>query len=485
MWKRGVSWVVKQEWLIVVLVVVVILRIPSLFEPYWYGDEGIYLTLGQAMRSGVELYKQIHDNKPPLLYVMAAAAGGNLFWFKLITLLWNLVTIAVFSKLAKKVFEPGRRKMKLAVWVFAMATTLPVLEGNIANAELFFLLPTVWAMYWLWDKNVQMKYIIGSGLVLGVAALFKMPAVLEAGVWPLVWLVEGDKSWWKKTIILAIGITAVIGVSGVYFAWKGAGREYLVAAWAQNLPYLSTWKAVGGSGIYAIKGRMVITALVLTPILGLARKWGRRATILGTWGVITLFAALLSGRPYPHYLLQSAGVIAIAAAVIIRGSREERVIAWGLSGLTIAAFIGFKFYLYPVAGYYANFARWVIGTKTRSEYFGWFNPQVNKNYQIAGVVMAGSGEGDKVFVWGDEPMIYALVKRLPASKYTVEYHIKDFRAQEETIAALKQNPPKYIVSLANEAELPGLAELLDGMYRLEKTVDGVRIYRLSRLSLYN
>ena len=166
MWKRGVSWVVKQEWLIVVLVVVVILRIPSLFEPYWYGDEGIYLTLGQAMRSGVELYKQIHDNKPPLLYVMAAAAGGNLFWFKLITLLWNLVTIAVFSKLAKKVFEPGRRKMKLAVWVFAMATTLPVLEGNIANAELFFLLPTVWAMYWLWDKNVQMKYIIGSGLVL-------------------------------------------------------------------------------------------------------------------------------------------------------------------------------------------------------------------------------------------------------------------------------------------------------------------------------
>ena len=76
-----VKWVQMHEWLVVVLCASVLLRIPSWFEPYWYGDEGIYLTIGQALRKGVILYSQIHDNKPPLLYMMAAVAGGNLFLF--------------------------------------------------------------------------------------------------------------------------------------------------------------------------------------------------------------------------------------------------------------------------------------------------------------------------------------------------------------------------------------------------------------------
>lgn len=53
------------KWLCVLMALVVILRVPSFFEPYNYGDEMIYLTLGQGMRQGLTLYKDIHDNKPP------------------------------------------------------------------------------------------------------------------------------------------------------------------------------------------------------------------------------------------------------------------------------------------------------------------------------------------------------------------------------------------------------------------------------------
>ena len=71
----------KKRWLVIVLALVVVLRIPSLFEPYWYGDEAIYLTIGQAINRGVPLYSGTHDHKPPLLYLVAAVAG-NEFWLK-------------------------------------------------------------------------------------------------------------------------------------------------------------------------------------------------------------------------------------------------------------------------------------------------------------------------------------------------------------------------------------------------------------------
>ena len=37
--------------LIIISVVFFFLRFPSLFEPNWYGDEGIYQALGLAMNS--------------------------------------------------------------------------------------------------------------------------------------------------------------------------------------------------------------------------------------------------------------------------------------------------------------------------------------------------------------------------------------------------------------------------------------------------
>ncbi|HEX8932414.1 MAG TPA: hypothetical protein VF810_04620, partial [Patescibacteria group bacterium] len=47
-----------------------LLRLPSLIEPDWYGDEGIYQTIGMALHKGSFLYTQIWDNKPPLLYLV-------------------------------------------------------------------------------------------------------------------------------------------------------------------------------------------------------------------------------------------------------------------------------------------------------------------------------------------------------------------------------------------------------------------------------
>src|SRR3989344_7975990 len=98
MCKSWWHWLELNEGFILILLLVIILRIPSLAEPYWYGDEGIYLTLGQALRKGLVFYRDIHDNKPPLLYLLAGLAG-NVFYFRLLLLAWFSVTVSVFFRL--------------------------------------------------------------------------------------------------------------------------------------------------------------------------------------------------------------------------------------------------------------------------------------------------------------------------------------------------------------------------------------------------
>jgi len=90
-------------WLVLVLAITFLIRIPSFFEPYSYGDEMIYLNLGEAIKRGMVLYRDIHDNKPPLLYFTAALAG-NVFWFRAILAAWMAATTVLFWKLSRTLF---------------------------------------------------------------------------------------------------------------------------------------------------------------------------------------------------------------------------------------------------------------------------------------------------------------------------------------------------------------------------------------------
>ncbi|KKR71573.1 MAG: hypothetical protein UU16_C0059G0009 [Candidatus Woesebacteria bacterium GW2011_GWA2_40_7] len=418
------KWLVAHEAVLIVLAAVVFVRIPTLFEPYWYGDEGIYLTIGRAMRSGMELYREVHDNKPPLLYVVAAIASGREFWFKFILLLWNLATVGIFWNLALKWFK----KMAPAVWstvVFALLTSIPLIEGNVVNAELFFLLFTVGAMSIAYSEG----NLVVAGTLLGLGGLFKTPALIEAAVWPLVWLFSKDRKWFSKSWRWGVGVAIPIVLATIYFGMRGTLPEFLTAAGVKLIPYVASWK-VDLPIIGTLMGRAGVLAVWLLVSWLVRKQLSKNGLILAIWWGMGLFAALLSGRPYPHYLLQLVPVVSLALGMA----------TWGT----------------------------VLGKQSQQEYFRWFNPQVPVNYAISKKIMEGSTPDDKIFVWGDEPMIYAISKRLPAVRFTVKYHIKEFGAEKEVMDKLTSEPPRYIISFGKEEELPGLLGLFEEKYLVEE-----------------
>src|SRR5207302_2110348 len=114
-----------------------VVRYPSLYEPRWYGDEGIFAAIAQNIRHGETLYSQAWDNKPPLVFFTYAGIqsifGTGVFPLHLITTLVALSTQSVTMLVALRLF--GRVRALIAALTVAFLLGTPIIEGNLAMTE--------------------------------------------------------------------------------------------------------------------------------------------------------------------------------------------------------------------------------------------------------------------------------------------------------------------------------------------------------------
>lgn len=481
--KQGVS-----HALILLLLIVALLRIPNLFEPYWYGDEGIYLTLGQAMRRGLTLYRDIHDNKPPLLYVVAAIAQTE-FWFKFILLFWHLTTIVVFYKLAT-VLSPKHPKAPIIASVFmALLTMLP--EGNIANGEIFMILPVIAGMFFLWKEK---KHYFLSGVLFALGFLFKVPAIFDfTAAFTFLTLFQSDtvrgvmrKLFRREIWVFVIGFVLPIALSIVYYATRGALTPYLRSALLQNIGYLGSWSGGKHNLVTTFThSGLIMRSFVLAVLILLFWVVRGRLTLSkplqfsAIWFLFALYGALLSERPYPHYLIQPAVPAAlIAAFLIFEKQRGAQIALLVIGAIGITSYFKIGFWQYPVLSYYQNFLNWVLKRESTDQYFSYFGTEVNQTYRIAKFVKLMTSPEDRIFVWGDDPMVYALSERLPTGRYTVAYHVVDFNGYEESTTAIRTEKPPLIITFQKESRpFPQLFAELSSHYLMINQIDDATVYQ--------
>ena len=476
------------KWLFALLLVVLVLRIPSFFEPYSYGDEMIYLTLGEGIRQGVPLYSGIHDNKPPLLYILAAIAG-SLFWFKAILAIWHLATVFLFWKLSEALFPKKLKLQKVATVIFAILTTIPLLEGNIVNAELFMIGPIIGAFLILITRKLNFKNLFSAGILFSVATLFKVPASFDVPAIVFLWLATSKLN--KKnvrqiavnTFYLAVGFLTPIAATLAWYALRGALNEYATAAFLQNVGYLSTWRPGDVAKPFLERnGPLILRAAIVG--VGLAvlywkkRVLSKQFIFLTAWLLFSLFAVTLSERPYPHYLIQSVAPISLLLAILFTKKSSEQSLV--IIPLLVAFFtpVYFKFWYYPTTPYYTRFIKFASRQISKDEYLASFGGNVLRNYKIADYITRLTRKEEKVFVWGDSPPVYALSRRLPPGKFVADYHMLDYSSPEETIATLKSDMPTFIVVLPNAPDFPELNFFLRSNYGQTEVIEKAVIWRL-------
>lgn len=470
---------VYQKTLIILLIGAFFLRLPSLFEPFTYADEGIYLTLGQAMRQGKILYREIHDNKPPLLYLLAALAG-NFTYFRLLLMIWSLLTIYFFSVLARSLFPQKQLAWVLATGLFAILTSIHTFEGNIANAENFMLLPTI-AGFWLILKNLKNKSMFPfflAGSFFALAALFKIPAAFDFLAALILLCFISIKR--KKKLAAILGFALPFLMTFIYFYCQKALFQYLTAVFNQNIAYLSSWG--GQSQAFSLPISLLVRSLIVVEIVIIAflfrKKLSLASQLILIWFSFSLFAALLSSRPYPHYLLQVMPSLSLAFGLILTHS-GEKFLPFFLMAVFVAAFWAFHFWHYPNLSYYLNFYQFALGRKTKDKYFTTFDSRAEMTYQLVHYIRSHTQVEEPIFIWGTEPSVYALSRRQPVGRYTTSYHIIDFNAYQETMLALRKAKPNLIIVSREEARrFSELEDFLDNYYFKNYAIGGNEIYRL-------
>lgn len=471
-------------WLLAVLSLSFILRVPSFFEPYFYGDEMIYMTLGKGIQKGLILYKQIYDNKPPLLYLSAAVAG-NLFWFKVILAFWSIVTIYIFHKLAKIIFEKNEKAQKLSTFLFALLTTLPLLEGLTVNSELFMVIFTIGAFVILLKGKKTFPRVFISGVLLGLGALFKIPAAFDAPIIVFYWIItEGLGNWkeiLKNTFVLALGFISPILITFIWFFFQGALSEYIKAAFLQNVGYLSSFRPGDIQKSFLERNaplliRGIIVLLGSTIVFVFRKRLSKKFILLSLWTLFTLFAITLSERPYPHYFIQAVAPISMFLTILFVEKSIDQVLVVFPLLLTFFVPFYYKFWIYPIAPYYNNFVKFAIGAENKTSYFNNFSKNTERNYKISDFVINSSTPNDNIFMWDpDSASVYALTNRLPPTKYVADYHINEYSSKALEVKNISSNPPKFII-LTLDHPYPELRPLLKSQYLLINQVGNADIY---------
>ncbi len=473
-------------WLFLLLSVVLILRVPTFFEPYNYGDEMIYLALGEGVRQGKVLYLDIHDNKPPLLYYTAALAG-NLFWFKSILLLWHLGTVIVFWKLTQNLAPKKLRFQKVSTALFALLTTLPLLEGNIVNAELFMIGPTIGAFLLLLEKKHSLLKMFSAGILFSIATLFKVPALFDIPV-IFVFLLVAQKftkgsvvAFFKTAFIVFVGYITPIAVTFIYYYFRGALPDYIAAAYFQNVGYLSSWRPSDQERSFLEKNAPLLLRAGITfmgtLVLVLSRKRLSKTFLLASlWMLFSLFAVTLSERPYPHYLIQSVPALSLLLGVLLTSRTMEQLLVILPLLIFFSVPVYYKYWYYKTTPYYVRFVNLLTGNISQETYLRSFDGNAIRNYKVASYIQTLTERKEPVFVWGNSSTIYALSRRLPPLKFVADYHISDFANRGYVIKELQDKPPKVVVVLPDAPQFAELNKVLTSSYILVQTIEEAEVW---------
>jgi hypothetical protein len=505
--------------ILLIFVLIIILRLPNFFEPYWYGDEAIYLTLGNAMNHGGQLYTTIIDHKTPLIYYLAMVP--NQFYFRILNLVWMILTTALFYVFAKKLFK----KESLAIissLILVIFTTLPWLEGNIPNGELFvmgfimagavlFSKSSVFSNLFKKEMSLQKSWkdttlLVSAGFMMGLGILTKVPAILDVAAFlSIFWLIlasnffdeKSDFSKLKKTfayllnrgIFFVAGLMLPIILSIVYFVAKGHGSDYLDYGLLYNFRYSQSWPVDLGSNLinfaFGMTGKTIILFTLFILISLNSGHLKRRFQFISLYFIFSLYSVLLSSRPYPHYFIQMIPAFALLFTDLIvtlseikkkklLHSAKSLVLTGGLVLLTIYVMLSFGFRPYSATNYYKQFFKLATLQISREEYENSFNTVIKDNREVSKIIAEMGIQ--KMFIWGTNPLLYAQSKTIPTSRFTVAFHIKDFKDYDRTFAQIKKEEPKLIVVMKNEESFPKLEEYLTNYYLANNQFENMTLY---------
>lgn len=467
--------------ILLAIAAVATMRLPTLADPHYYTDEGIFAAVAQRLLAGHALYTGAWDDKPPLIYwtytLILGVFGPSMVALRLAAAIAAAVCAAGVALIGTRL--GGRAVGLWAGAICAVVTALPVVEGNLALTELFGAAPAVWATALvLVPVRLRGRHVVAAGALLAAAFLFKQVFLLDV-VAVTVLLVGRRNGGIRQVAWLACGFAVVCGLVAAVLAVQGGLGEGIYASYGFYLLYLRD-----GSGGHIERWLVCGIALALSLVI-LRCPNGTSLHSVTLWFSFSLAGTLVGGRPYGHYLLQAVAPASLWLPLWAQSvpRRDRQALLLGTAGCAAALLTAWSFLPFfqrdrtVTLAYYANIARYVLGREDAATFRSWYTWRVAAQ---DGLISAMSDDPDRtLFVWGEYPWLYPLARAENPTRFSTSFHFSFVPgSRKAAIAELRQTPPRFIIWEGDEwRRLPGLDELISDRYELVTTVAESRLYR--------
>ncbi len=410
-------------------------------------DEGEYAYAARVWSEGGLPYRDVFNQKPPMIiavYRLCAALSSSPVAPRYAAMLAVLLTgLALLLLTPKRWTLPARLSAPLAYFVLS---TTPVGDfGFAANTEVFAAGFTAWAV-WAASRATVNSAVL-SGLLAGAALMTKQTAlwpVLAAGVLA-VW--RGGRRWESKAAAAFVSGAAAIPLIWLGYFWtRGGLGSFWDCVVAGNMRYaaVADWPAAAEQGRFFIlelapsflKGSWSAWALAAFGLRGLAVRWENRGELIAVlWLAGALLAAATGLLLFPHYFLQAAAPLCLAAAYGVERLGRKR--AW--AALAVLA-------LAPVAAqadFYFGKSREAVAKDLL------FPSPLLETEWLGGRLRERTASTDLIWVFGSEPALYVYAGRRAATRHDFVYPLTMFPKSSELIeielTELRAARPVYVV----------------------------------------
>jgi 4-amino-4-deoxy-L-arabinose transferase-like glycosyltransferase len=478
----------------------VLLRLPSLFEPPWYTDEAGYVTAARSLLQGSRLYAGIWSNKPPLQTGAVALAvrllGPTELALHLLTLATALLTVAAVAHAGRRLTSP--RRATAAVLATALLLGWPVTEAQLALPDSLLVAATSWAAALLiprlagagpvaaWDSGRRWPVTVGT--LAAIAVAIQQTALADAAAFGLMLLLS-RRAGRRDLLLYAATLTALTGAwVAASVALAGAGRVAfaLVGFYAQYtadaLPLTPLERALHGA-------LLALSAILLLAGAVLSRRSRGPLWMLWLWAGTALLVPAAAHQPYAHLLTPALPAAALALAAGLRlparrrlGSPAALRLAPLAAGAVLAAaqasvtgvdwdplaLLGVPTSSATLGTYYGGALRTLLHGEDRATWSGDFDDRVLPDARVSAWIRGHGWSGHRAVVWSSDAWPYILAG-LPLPLPTAPIYndvVLDGSHQALVAQVAALDPDLILTSDEDLVDFPEISSLLVRHYHL-------------------
>lgn len=451
-----------------------VLALPLFRYPYHW-DQGHYAALVDLLRDGGVAFRDAFDLRPPgtvyAYYWSSVLFGRSPHSIRLLEILCLLLT-------SWGIVEVARNRLASRAAALTAGLSFPLMYlrfsyGDTAESETFMLPFMTWGLALSsrgWLTAGPCLRTLGVGGLHGMALLFKptyLLVPLAAAMLEFFRAGEADsRPRWRRVALFACGLAAPTALICAYYGIRGALAPAFEAVVVHAGNYAVGY--LGQSGLGEVLKRQAITlrdvfgagagAFALLGLLRGVRVAPRPSLEFCVLGLAAALGGVAQFRAYQFHFMTVLpmaalliGLNAFWMPVLWPLARPTRTLARAALALFGLAMIGLAIrdYFLVTRPFWADLAG-----DPRSEF-----PEEQDYHQpilkASREIRSRLGTADRLFVWGNEPLLYYHADRRAATRFVeiapVVARWRSGAGEAEVLEALRRAPPGLIVTCRRDA----------------------------------